>query len=45
MIAWAGIERLLLGLVNDLDAAPCPRWPLDTGAPQRPGAEVTRRHR
>jgi N6-L-threonylcarbamoyladenine synthase len=45
MIAWAGIERLLLGLVDDLDAAPQPRWPLDTGAPQRPGAEVTRRHK
>jgi N6-L-threonylcarbamoyladenine synthase len=45
MIAWAGIERLLLGLVNDLDAAPHPRWPLDTGAPHQPGAEVARRHR
>jgi N6-L-threonylcarbamoyladenine synthase len=41
MIAWAGIERLLLGLVNHLDAAPHPRWPLDTGALQRLGAEVT----
>jgi N6-L-threonylcarbamoyladenine synthase len=45
MIAWAGIERLLLGLVDDLDVAPQPRWPLDIGAPQRPGAEVTRRHK
>jgi len=45
MIAWAGIERLRLGLVNDLDAAPHPRWPLDAGAPQRPGAEATRRHK
>jgi len=44
MIAWAGIERLLLGLVDDLDAPPRPRWPLDTGAPQRPGAQITRRH-
>jgi len=44
MIAWAGIERLLLGLVDDLDAAPRPRWPLDTGAPQPPGAQITRRH-
>jgi N6-L-threonylcarbamoyladenine synthase len=45
MIAWAGIERLLLGLVDDLDAAPHPRWPLDIAAPQRPGAEVARRRR
>ncbi|MBV8132987.1 MAG: tRNA (adenosine(37)-N6)-threonylcarbamoyltransferase complex transferase subunit TsaD [Alphaproteobacteria bacterium] len=41
MIAWVGIERLLLGLVNHLDAALHPRWPLNIGAPQRPGAEVT----
>jgi len=45
MIAWAGIERLLLGPVNHLDAAPHPRWSLDTDASQRPGAEVTRRRR
>jgi N6-L-threonylcarbamoyladenine synthase len=45
MIAWAGIERLLLGLVDDLDAAPHPRWPLDTAAPPRPGAEVARRRK
>ena len=38
MIAWAGIERLRLGLVDGLDAAPRPRWPLDAGAPSRPGA-------
>jgi N6-L-threonylcarbamoyladenine synthase len=30
MIAWVGIERLRLGLVDHLDAAPKPRWPLDT---------------
>ena len=30
MIAWAGIERLRLGLVDHLDAASHPRWPLDT---------------
>jgi N6-L-threonylcarbamoyladenine synthase len=36
MIAWAGIERLLLGLVDNLDAAPRPRWPLDAGALHRP---------
>ncbi len=32
MIAWAGIERLWLGLVDGLDFAPRPRWPLDPGA-------------
>ncbi len=29
MIAWAGIERLRLGLSDGLDFAPRPRWPLD----------------
>ncbi|MGQ0675389.1 MAG: tRNA (adenosine(37)-N6)-threonylcarbamoyltransferase complex transferase subunit TsaD [Rhodospirillales bacterium] len=28
MIAWAGIERLRLGLSDKLDFAPRPRWPL-----------------
>lgn len=28
MIAWAGIERLRAGLVDGLDHAPRPRWPL-----------------
>jgi len=32
MIAWAGIERLRLGLVDTLDFAPRPRWPLDPDA-------------
>jgi N6-L-threonylcarbamoyladenine synthase len=42
MIAWAGIERLHLGLSDDL-AAPCrPRWPLDGPMPPRPGADVGR---
>ena len=40
MIAWAGIERLRLGLIDGLDAPLRPRWPLDTGAPPRPGAGV-----
>ena len=40
MIAWAGLERLRLGLVDGLDAAPRPRWPLDARAPPRPGAGV-----
>ncbi len=30
MVAWAGIERLRLGLTDPLDHAPRPRWPLDT---------------
>jgi N6-L-threonylcarbamoyladenine synthase len=35
MIAWAGIERLRLGLVDDLSAPARARWPLDeTGARQ-----------
>ncbi|WP_085906281.1 tRNA (adenosine(37)-N6)-threonylcarbamoyltransferase complex transferase subunit TsaD [Kiloniella majae] len=29
MIAWAGLERLRLGLTDSLDFAPRPRWPLD----------------
>ncbi len=28
MVAWAGLERLQLGLIDDLDFAPKPRWPL-----------------
>ena len=41
MIAWTGIERLRLGLVDRLDAVARPRWPLDIGAPRPPGAKVT----
>jgi tRNA N6-adenosine threonylcarbamoyltransferase len=40
MVAWAGLERLRLGLVDDLAVAPRPRWPLDFTAPHRPGAGV-----
>ena len=29
MIAWAGCERLALGLTDPLDTAPRARWPLD----------------
>jgi len=29
MIAWAGIERLRLGLTDEMDFAPRPRWPLE----------------
>ena len=32
MIAWAGLERLRLGLVDGLDAPVRPRWPLDEAA-------------
>jgi len=32
MIAWAGIERLRLGLTDGLDAPPRPRWPLEARA-------------
>jgi tRNA N6-adenosine threonylcarbamoyltransferase len=43
MIAWAGCERLALGLADGLDAAPRARWPLDEraaakGARQRTAA-------
>jgi N6-L-threonylcarbamoyladenine synthase len=40
MIAWAGIERLRLGLVDGLDFAPRPRWPLDPNARKLSGAGV-----
>ena len=29
MVAWAGIERLRLGLTNEMSFAPRPRWPLE----------------
>jgi N6-L-threonylcarbamoyladenine synthase len=28
MVAWAGIERIRIGLVDRIDHAPRPRWPL-----------------
>ena len=40
MIAWAGIERLALGLCDDLTAPARARWPLDADAPPAPGAGV-----
>jgi N6-L-threonylcarbamoyladenine synthase len=40
MIAWAGIERLRLGLTDGLDFAPRPRWPLDPLAKPLRGAGV-----
>jgi N6-L-threonylcarbamoyladenine synthase len=32
MIAWAGLERLRLGMTDGLDFRPRPRWPLDVGS-------------
>ncbi|RZI45544.1 tRNA (adenosine(37)-N6)-threonylcarbamoyltransferase complex transferase subunit TsaD [Rickettsiales endosymbiont of Peranema trichophorum] len=29
MVAWTGVERFRLGLVDELSFAPKPRWPLD----------------
>lgn len=34
MVAWAGLERLRLGLTDGLDLAARPRWPLDALAQQ-----------
>ena len=33
MVAWAGVERLRLGLIDGLDFPARPRWPLDAKAP------------
>jgi len=38
MIAWAGAERLALGLLDGLDAPARPRWPLDQAATPALGA-------
>jgi N6-L-threonylcarbamoyladenine synthase len=40
MIAWAGAERLALGLVDGLAAPVKPRWPLDPNAVKAAGAGV-----
>jgi tRNA N6-adenosine threonylcarbamoyltransferase len=40
MIAWAGAERLALGLTDDLDAPARARWPLDPDAAPALGAGV-----
>lgn len=40
MIAWAGAERFALGLVDPLDVAARPRWPLDPDAEAVRGAGV-----
>jgi N6-L-threonylcarbamoyladenine synthase len=39
MIAWTGIERLRLGLTDDMTVAPRARWPLDM-ASAAPGARA-----
>jgi N6-L-threonylcarbamoyladenine synthase len=42
MIAWAGVERLALGLTDDLDVMPRARWPLEEVTDQlhrAPGAK------
>ena len=47
MIAWAGIERLGLGLVDPLDLAARPRWPLEEvrGAPEPAAAPIEAQRR
>ncbi len=40
MVAWAGAERLALGLIDGLDFPAKPRWPLDAAAPAAIGAGV-----
>ncbi len=40
MIAWAGAERLALGLIDGLSAPVKPRWPLDPDAAPAQGAGV-----
>jgi len=40
MIAWAGAERLSLGLVDGLEVPVRPRWPLDPDAAPATGAGV-----
>ena len=40
MIAWAGVERLKLGMTDDFDFKALPRWPLDPDAPPALGAGV-----
>lgn len=40
MIAWAGLERFRLGMIDDLEAPARARWPLDTMAAAKPFAGV-----
>jgi N6-L-threonylcarbamoyladenine synthase len=41
MIAWAGAERLALGLIDTLDVPPRARWPLDEVAAAQGAAKRT----
>jgi N6-L-threonylcarbamoyladenine synthase len=40
MVAWAGIERLSLGLIDELGVHARARWPLDPSAEPAPGAGI-----
>ncbi|HEY7766389.1 MAG TPA: tRNA (adenosine(37)-N6)-threonylcarbamoyltransferase complex transferase subunit TsaD [Aestuariivirgaceae bacterium] len=40
IIAWAGAERLALGISDDLDFPARARWPLDAAAERAPGAGI-----
>lgn len=40
MVAWAGLERFRLGLIDPLTVKARPRWPLDPDAEPRKGAGV-----
>jgi N6-L-threonylcarbamoyladenine synthase len=40
MIAWAGLERFRLGMIDDLEAPARARWPLDAMAAAKPFAGV-----
>jgi N6-L-threonylcarbamoyladenine synthase len=42
MIAWAGAERLVLGMIDTMDAPPRARWLLDENAKAPPGFANTR---
>jgi N6-L-threonylcarbamoyladenine synthase len=42
MIAWAGAERLALGLTDTMEAQPRARWLLDAGATAPDGYDKTR---
>jgi N6-L-threonylcarbamoyladenine synthase len=42
MIAWAGAERLALGMVDNMEAAPRARWLLDGNATAPAGFAKTR---
>ena len=42
MIAWAGIERFKMNLIDNLEFQAKPRWPLDASAPfmKGPGLKI-----